>query len=85
MKGNNYSEVEGVTGAVYRDSELKCDREMIIGGANLVIPPQEDDQLSAGAAFGLLAAAAALIALDFLVARKLVRQQPVDISMVLKE
>mmetsp|Transcript_26128 Transcript_26128/g.56105 ORF Transcript_26128/g.56105 Transcript_26128/m.56105 type:complete len:722 (-) Transcript_26128:281-2446(-) len=87
MEGNDYSDVEdGVTGAAYRNSELKCEQAMIIGGANLVIQPQEDDKLSAGAAFGILAAAAALIALAFLVARKM-RRTPMeevkeDISLI---
>ena len=57
MEGSDYSEVDGVTNAQYRNSDGKgCG--MIIAGA--VDVPMEDNGLDAGTAFAILATAAAL-------------------------
>ena len=79
MDGNDYSEIDGVTNAEYRNSDADCGK--IIAGASVVVQPKDD--MSAGAAFGILAAIAALIALAFLIARKMRRKNnQEDISLI---
>jgi len=78
MEGNDYSEVSGVTNAEYRGSSADCGK--IISGANMVV--EDKDELSAGAAFGIFFAALALLALLFLIARKL-RRKPAQEDMSL--
>lgn len=83
MEGQDYSQdVEGVTGAEYRNSDLDCD-QTIIGGANIVVA--ENEELSAGAAFGILAAAVALIALLFMLANKMRRKSDIEEMHVIPE
>ena len=74
MEGKDYSEVYGVTNAQYRNSDDDgCG--LIIGGAAGFVPVAEDEGISAGAAFGMLAAAAALGALAFFATRKMGRRR----------
>lgn len=83
MEGNDYSDIDGVTNAEYRNTDADCG--MIVSGANIIVQPQDDDD--SGVAFGIFAAAAAcLIALAFLIAHKL-RRKPrefvrEDISLI---
>lgn len=80
MAGGDYSEVDHVTGAAYRNSELECGRARIISGASVVVQPAEDDQISAGAAFGMLFAAAALLAIAFLAAKNWKRRPAAEVK-----
>lgn len=74
MDGNDYTEVDGVTSAKYRNGDHKCGEPRIIAGAAIMVQPQEDDSF---AALGfLLFVVAALIALALLVARKFRRKPP---------
>jgi len=75
MEGKDYSDVDGVTNAQYRNSDDDgCG--LIIGGAAGFVPvAAEDDGIGAGAAFGMLAAAAALGALAFFATRKMGRRR----------
>ena len=70
MEGNDYTEVEGVTNARYRNSDAGGCGKNINGVAAAVVQPAGDDELGAGAAFGILAAVAAVAALAFLVTRR---------------
>lgn len=77
MEGQDYSEVDGVDGAEYRNSDADC--QTIIAGANNVVVVQ-DKGLEAGAAFALLAMAAALVALAFLAYSKMRRRRRVPVQ-----
>jgi hypothetical protein len=71
MDGQNYSDdVDGVNSAEYRNSDEDCGK--IVAGAATVV--EEKNELSAGAAFGILFAAAALLALALLIYNKLRRK-----------
>jgi hypothetical protein len=75
MEGNDYTEVEGVTGAEYRNSNGDCNGEIVSSAATVV----EDQDLGAGALTAIWLAALALIALAFLLLRKRKQvQQPRD-------
>ena len=79
MQDQDYSEdVDGVDGAYFRNSDGDC--ESIVAGA-AVIP---DEGVSAGVAFGLVAAAAALVALLFFAWNKLRRKPEAaeDMSLI---
>jgi hypothetical protein len=67
MEGNDYTEVDGVTGAKYRNSDDgNCTVAIVSSAATAV----KDNDLSAGALFAIWLAAFALIALAFLLLRK---------------
>ena len=66
MEGNDYTEVEGVTGAESRNSNDDCNGEIVSSEATVV----EDQDLGAGALTAIWLAALALIALAFLLLRK---------------
>jgi hypothetical protein len=67
MEGNDYTEVDGVTGAKYRNSDDGNCTIVIDSSAATVV---EDEDLSAAALFAIWLAAFALIALAFLLLRK---------------
>lgn len=72
MEGQDYTDIDGVTGAKYRNCDDDCGGAVIAGAATVV---PEDDDLSGGALFAIWLAALALIALlAFLLARK--RRKP---------
>lgn len=78
MEGQDYSEVDGVTRAEYRNSDLECAK--IIAGASIVVGEQNED-LGAGGAFAMLLAAAALVALAFFIVNKKRRQREPEVDM----
>ena len=79
MDGHDYSDIDGIENAEFRRSDLDCG--MIVAGANMAV--EEEDELSAGAAFGIFFACLALLALMFLLVRKLRRKRPRDeISLI---
>ena len=80
MEGNDYTEVDGVTGAEYRNADGDCSGAIISSAATSV----EDEDLSAGALFAIWLAALALIALAFLLLRKRKQAQAIrdDISLI---
>ena len=67
MEGNDYTEVDGVTGAKYRNSDDGNCTLVIDSSAATVV---KDEDLSAAALFAIWLAAFALIALAFLLLRK---------------
>jgi hypothetical protein len=70
MEGHDYTDIDGVTGAKYRNCDAECDSGTVIAGAATVVPP-EDEDLSGGALFAIwLAALAAIALLALLLARK---------------
>jgi hypothetical protein len=81
MEGNDYTKVDGVTGAEYRNSDGNCTGAIVSSAATVV-----DEDLSAGALFAIWLAALALIALAFLLLRKQKRKQAQavrdDISLI---
>ena len=74
MEGQDYSEVDGVTHAAYRHTDLECGK--IISGANIVVVESKNEGLSAGAAFGILMLALALLALIYKKTRRRRREMP---------
>jgi hypothetical protein len=80
MEGNDYTEIDGVTGAVYRNSDGDCSDAIVSSAATVV----KDEDLSAGALFAIWLAALALIALAFLLLRKRKQAQAMrdDISLI---
>ena len=83
MEGQDYSDIEGVTGAKYRNCDAECDSGTVIAGAATVVPPQDDD-LSGGALFAIwFAALAAIALLALLLARKRRKPQEVNEDMSL--
>ena len=83
MEGQDYTDIDGVTGAEYRNCDAaECDRDTVIAGAT-VVPPQDDD-LNGGALFAIwLAALAAIALLALLLARKRRKSQEVNEDMSL--
>lgn len=70
MEGQDYTDIDGVTGAKYRNCDAECESGTVIAGAATVVPPQDED-LSGGALFAIwLAALAAIALLALLLARK---------------
>lgn len=85
MNGNDYTRIEGVTDAKYRNSDLESCSDGIVSSAATTAAITDED-LSTGALFAIWCAVLALIGLVFLLARRRRRRAPPvgrdDISLI---